>query len=58
VHERLVPLCEAPASALLELNMDRWIHIAQWIAGVIGVLIVIGALSLRMLSWLLNHPRD
>ena len=38
--------------------MDRWIDIAQWIAAVIGVLLVIGVLSLGMLSWLLNHPRD
>jgi hypothetical protein len=38
--------------------MDRWIDIAQWIAAVIGVLLVIGVLSVGMLSWLLNHPRD
>jgi hypothetical protein len=43
---------------LSHLSMDRWIYIAEWIAAVIGVLLVIGALSIGMLSWLLNHPRD
>ena len=38
--------------------MNHWMDIAQWIAALIGVLLLIGVLSLGMLSWLLNHPRD
>jgi hypothetical protein len=35
-----------------------WIRIVEWIAAVIVALIAIVALSIAMLSWLLNHPQD
>lgn len=36
--------------------MDHWIDIAKWIAAVIGVLLLIGAIAI--LSWWLTHPLD
>ena len=36
--------------------MDNWIDIAQWVAAVIGCLIVVGALATGAMVWMLNHP--
>ena len=36
-------------------GMDPWIDIAKWLAGVIGVVAVLGASIVAAMAWMLNH---
>ena len=36
--------------------MDTWIPLVQWVAAVVGAVIVIGALGVGAMAWVLNYP--
>jgi hypothetical protein len=41
-----------------EAAMSEWPEFAQWLAIGLGIVFVVTAAVLGVLSWLLNHPRD